>query len=60
MDDLVPVPLIALPGEPIGIITIEDVIEELMQVMWGGGEGTASLIRPNGSVVNVMKTDVSL
>ena len=32
IDDMVPIPLIAMPGEPIGIITIEDVIEELMQV----------------------------
>jgi len=31
VDDMVPIPQIALPGEPIGIITIEDVIEELMQ-----------------------------
>ena len=30
IDEMVPVPLIAKPGEPIGIITIEDVIEELM------------------------------
>ncbi|GAX83717.1 hypothetical protein CEUSTIGMA_g11142.t1 [Chlamydomonas eustigma] len=31
VDDMLPIPMIALPGEPIGIITIEDVIEELMQ-----------------------------
>ena len=32
-------PLIARPGEPVGIITIEDVIEELMQVGGPGGRG---------------------
>lgn len=30
IDEMLPVPMIARPGEPIGIITIEDVIEELM------------------------------
>jgi hypothetical protein len=30
LEDMLPVPMIAAPGEPIGIITIEDVIEELM------------------------------
>ena len=32
IDDMLPIPMIARPGEAIGIITIEDVIEELMQV----------------------------
>ena len=32
IDEMMPVPLIAKPGEPIGIITIEDVIEELMGI----------------------------
>lgn len=32
IDAMMPIPLIAKPGEPIGIITIEDVIEELMGI----------------------------
>jgi hypothetical protein len=32
IDDMLPIPLIAHPGEPIGVITIEDVLEELMGI----------------------------
>lgn len=36
---MLPVPMIAAPGEPIGIITIEDVIEELMVRLVGAVGG---------------------